>query len=60
MTGDQSLAIALMRSKLVPMAGNLYRASDDTASYSTARQSRPLSALEDEEPTVEWNTNESG
>jgi hypothetical protein len=60
MIGGHWLAISLKGLALVLLARDLYGAADNTASYSTARQSRPLSALEDEEPTVEWNTNESG
>jgi hypothetical protein len=60
MIGGHALAISLKWSKPMPMARNLHGASDNTARYSSARRSGPLSALEDEEPTVDWNTNESG
>ena len=59
MIWGHALATALKGPQPVPKAGNLYWAADDTACYSSARQSRPLSALEDEEPTVEWSPIES-
>jgi hypothetical protein len=54
-----ALALSLEWSKPVAKAPNLCCAADHMARYSTARQRRPLSALEDEEPTVEWSPIES-
>jgi hypothetical protein len=56
--GD-ALAILLKWSNLLPMVQDLYRARCYKAHYSTARQSRPLSAQEDEEPTGEWSVSKA-